>query len=141
MKINRFQVGDWVIPRIYDSKLEPSRIVGVHYNSYKGKDYVDWVDCEVWDELSLDDIEPLPLTPEILEKIGFRIIFDGELHMTYVQDIESFHIEVMVDKIGIYQKLSMFDGLGNGVTIVVCKYVHQLQQAMRNCGIKKEVEL
>ena len=134
-------VGDWVVPYVFDSKLEPSKIVGIHYNSYPGRDYVDWVDCESWDELSLNDIEPIPLTPEILEKNGFRIIFESELHVSYFQDIERFHTEVDVDKIGIYQKLSMLDGLGNGVTIVECKYVHQLQHALRLCGITREIIL
>jgi len=88
-----------------------------------------------------EEVKPIPLTPEILEKNGFRIIFEGELHVSYFQDIERFHIEVKVDKIGIYQKLSMLDGLGNGATIVECKYVHQLQHALRLCRIEKEIIL
>jgi len=90
---------------------------------------------------TVDYLRPMPLTPEILEKNGFRIVFDGELHVSYFQDIESFHTEVKVDKIGIYQKLSMFDGLGNGVTIIECKYVHQLQHAFSICKIDKQISL
>ena len=90
---------------------------------------------------TVDYLRPIPLTPEILEKNGFRIVFDGELHVSYFQDIESFHTEVKVDKIGIYQKLSMLDGLGNGVTIVECKYVHQLQHAFSICKINKQISL
>lgn len=90
---------------------------------------------------TVDFLRPMPLTPEILEKNGFRIVFDGELHVSYFQDIESFHTEVKVDKIGIYQKLSMFDGLGNGVTIIECKYVHQLQHAFSICKINKQISL
>ena len=56
---------------------------------------------------TIEYLRPIPLTPEILEKNGFRIVFDGELHVSYFQYIESFHTEVKVDKIGIYQKLSM----------------------------------
>ena len=90
---------------------------------------------------TVDYLRPMPLTPEILEKNGFRIVFDGELHVSYFQDIESFHTEVKVDKIGIYQKLSMFDGLGNGVTIIECKNVHQLQHAFSICKIDKQISL
>lgn len=90
---------------------------------------------------TIEYLRPIPLTPEILEKNGFRIVFDGELHVSYFQDIESFHTEVKVDKIGIYQKLSMFDGLGNGVTIIECKYVHQLQHAFSICKINKQISL
>ena len=90
---------------------------------------------------TIEYLRPIPLTPEILEKNGFRIVFDGELHVSYFQDIESFHTEVKVDKIGIYQKLSMFDGLGNGVTIIECKYVHQLQHAFSIYKINKQITL
>lgn len=90
---------------------------------------------------TIEYLRPIPLTTEILEKNGFRIVFDGELHVSYFQDIESFHTEVKVDKIGIYQKLSMFDGLGNGVTIIECKYVHQLQHAFSICKINKQIIL
>lgn len=71
MKVNQLMIGDWVMPRIWGADSEPNKIVGIQYNSYRGKDYVDWVDCEVWDELNMDDIKPIPLTPEILEKNGF----------------------------------------------------------------------
>ena len=90
---------------------------------------------------TIDFLRPISLTPDIFEKNGFRVIFDGELHVSYFQDIENFHTEVKVDKTGIYQKLSMLDGLGNGVTIVECKYVHQLQHAFSICKINKQISL
>jgi len=90
---------------------------------------------------TIDFLRPISLTPDIFEKNGFRVIFDGELHVSYFQDIENFHTEVKVDKTGIYQKLSMLDGLGNGVTIVECKYVHQLQHAFSLCKINKQISL
>lgn len=129
-------VGDWVIPHVYDSKLEPSKIVGVHYNSYKGKDYVDWVDCEVWDELSLSDIEPIPLTPEILKKNGFGYK-EGGFGMYgiatvphYVRDDVPFEIFCDGEPFAIWFKEP-----------INIKYVHQLQHALRLCGIEKEITL
>lgn len=141
MKVSEIQIGDWVIPHVFDSTLEPSKIVGIHYNSYKGEDYVDWVDCEAWDELSLNEIEPIPLTPEILEKNGFRVVYEDELQVCYFQDIGRFHVEIKVDKVGIFQKLSMWDGLGNKVTIIECRFVHQLQHALKLFEIEKTIEL
>ena len=85
------------------------------------------------------NITPIPLTKEILMNNGFRIIFESELHTTYFQDIESFHVEVKIDCIN-YIKLSMSNGLGYRVTIE-CKYVHLLQHAFRLCGITKEIVL
>lgn len=86
-----------------------------------------------------DNIKPIPLTKEILMNNGFRIIFEGELHTTYFQDIESFHVEIKIDCIN-YIKLSMSNGLGYRV-IIECKYVHLLQHAFRLCGITKEIVL
>lgn len=79
------------------------------------------------------------LVPEILEKNGFRIIFEGELHTTYSQDIYGFVVEIKIDCIG-FTKLSMSNGLGYRV-VIECKHVHQLQHALRLCGISKEIEL
>lgn len=89
----------------------------------------------------IDFLLPIPLTPEILEKNEFRIIFESELHVSYFRDIHCFHTEVKVCKCGTFQKLSMYDGLGNGVTIIECKYVHQLQQALILCRIDKKITL
>ena len=114
----------------------------------------DWVSLSKgnWSEnrqVELIDIEmiaesvyfaaPITLTPEILEKNGFRIIFEGELHTTYFQDIEGFHVEIKIDCIN-YIKLSMLNGFGYNITIE-CKFVHQLQHALRLCGIDKEIIL
>ena len=79
------------------------------------------------------------LVPEILEKNGFRIVYESEFYVSYFQDIQGFHTEVKVDKDGIFQKLSMWDGFGNQVTIIECKFVHQLQNALRLCGIPREI--
>jgi hypothetical protein len=126
MKATELQIGDWVFTQSGAEKVVEIREDVVHTD--------EWA-------YNYDAIKPIPLTPEILEKNGFRIIFESELHVSYFRDIEGFHIEVKVDKIGIYQKLSMLDGLGNGVTIVECKFFHQLQHSLRLCGIEKEIEL
>lgn len=86
-----------------------------------------------------DDIRPIPLTTEILEKNGFRIIFEGELHTTYFQDIDGFAVEIKIDCID-FTKLSMSNGLGYRV-VIECKYVHHLQHALRLCGITHEIIL
>ena len=124
LSVKSLQIGDWVIPHVYDSALEPSKIVGIHYNSYKGKDYVDWVDCEVWDELSLSDIEPIPLTPEILEKNGFYENQDRWWWKDFYITLASTKALTLV-----CNRTIQFD------------YVHQLQHALRICGIEKEIEL
>lgn len=123
MKANELMIGDWVIGGSGSGK--PFKIGIIDPN------FLYW-----------NEVQPIPLTPEILEKNGFRIVFDGELHTSYFQDIEHFlYTEIKVDKTGIYQKLSMCDCLGNKVVLVECKFVHQLQHALRLCGIDKNIVL
>lgn len=128
MKATELQIGDWVKPKNVDTSFRVGLI---------GADSV-WNDTDTH-EWYYDELEPIPLTAEILEKNGFRIIFEGELHTTYFQDIEGFHVEIKIDCIN-YIKLSMLNGLGYNITIE-CKFVHQLQHALRLCGISKEIEL
>ena len=137
-------VGDWVIPHIYDAALEPSKIVGIHYNSYKGKDYVDWVDCDVWDELSLNDIKPIPLTPEILEKNGFvenrgitswKFETDRE-DLIDIYGVKDYHLSINIEDT--HGSGKGYRWMLNNLTIF---YVHQLQHALRLCGIEKTIEL
>ena len=133
LSIKSLQIGDLVIPHVFDSKLKPSKIVGIHYNSYKGKDYVDWVDCEAWDELHMDEIEPIPLTPEILEKIGFK-----EYNGLYGLDI-AYGVFVNAD----FKVEEPFVSIHNTCyrAIPICRYLHQLQHALRLCGIEITIKL
>lgn len=79
-----------------------------------------------------DYLDPIPLTPEILEKNGWA---------HYEDDKDSFHDE---DCVFLKQK----EG-GYGVCIDnvlrtisgIIHYVHELQQALRLCGIEKEIKL
>ena len=146
MKANELMIEDWVDvdePNKYAGAI--GRIMSLQFHNNENAAYFQmsiqgkFGHCTI--EVCSDDLRPIPLTAEILEKNGFRIIFDDELHISYFQDIKSFHIEVKIDKIGIYQKLSIFNGLGDGVTITECQFVHQLQHALRLCGIDKTIEL
>lgn len=138
MKPTEVQIGDWVIPRIWDADSEPSKIVGIQYNSYRGKDYVDWVDCEVWDELDMDDIKPIPLTPEILKKSGY--------HTTPIYDIDD--DSIVYQHIDLCGEWTWYNGKiyysitdEEVVEMFDCKYVHELQHFLRLRGIEKEIVL
>lgn len=137
MKIEELMVGN-IFGYIDEDKLVP--VVVMKIDGQSDIVCLRQSDGHIFNTM-IDFLLPIPLTPDILEKNGFRIVFESELHVSYFQDIESFHTEVKVDKIGIYQKLSMRDGLGNGVTIVECKYVHELQQALILCRIDKKITL
>lgn len=86
---------------------------------------------------------PIPLTPEILEKNGFdrednffgktcyAILKHDTKVMVFVIPNEYYWLEV-----NITQKYTMLYGLKMRV-----KFVHELQHALKLCGIKKEIVL
>ena len=103
MKANELMIGDWVI----GCSGEPFKIGIVD------PDFLYW-----------NEIQPIPLTPEILEKNGF--ICDG-WSWWYLD----FRIVLSTSK---------------GVSVVCGRqkrfeFVHELQHALRLCGIEKEIEL
>lgn len=81
--------------------------------------------------LRYDDIEPIPLTKEILEKNGFEE-FDG----WYIYIPENTGIEIAW--LGTILKIG---GECGNLELPTIEYVHQLQHALRLCGLEKEIEL
>ena len=80
--------------------------------------------------------EPIPLTPEILEKNGFKYK-EGETGMYgvttaphYICDGVPFEVFCDGEPFAIWFKEP-----------INIKFVHQLQHALRLCGIEKEIEL
>lgn len=88
-----------------------------------------------------DNIAPIPLTTEILEKNGWWL-GDAEHHLeslnaTIKQDYyfgNDFTIRYDSDN-----KLLIERGYDNGE--MELQYVHELQHALKLCGINKEIEL
>lgn len=85
----------------------------------------------------IDDIEPIPLTPEILEKNGF--IHDDDNDNKYywnwgvIDNCISYDNET--------NTIRVFHALGHLAFVHLLSYVHELQHALRLCGIKKEIIL
>ena len=122
MEAEDLMIGDWV----YNHRYWECPIVEIHKNSaiVIARHYGE-------EEFLLSELRPIPLTTEILEKNGF--VYDSE------------------DKLfeDIYPRISMLyaqyrlvenGGINYGEMSEI-KYVHQLQHALRLCGIDKEIEL
>ena len=128
MKANELQIGDYVNYRGQIIKVTSLYDKG-------GSNEVGWSDKEsVW--VNGRCIEPIPLTPEILEKNGF-VLKEKEMGMYgvniaphYTRDDVPF--EVFCDGVPF---AIWFKGPVN------IEYVHQLQHALRLCGIEKEIIL
>lgn len=78
---------------------------------------------------SYSEIEPIPLTPEILEKNGF--VYND---MPFAQSWEQFGLALYLGGDG-YRI-----NCGQNVAMIIDS-VHELQHALRLCGIDKNIEI
>ena len=122
MKPEELQMYDWVL--INDAPHKVKQItrkkVGYHRIPYN-LDYV-----------RLIDIKPIPITAEILEKNGFKN--DGVSRWYKWSDENA---KILFNPYYLVTEIESRD-----VTIKArFDYVHQLQQAIRLCGIDKRIEL
>lgn len=134
MKAEELMIGDLV-------QVEPSgmaiRIGTIH------KKEVGYHTCQnrisfVKEEL----LNPIPLTPEILKKSGFVLKPDGWLWCEYAEIEDKNYIFIQFRKGCEEVRLVEL----NFVNRVLARYeqmhyVHELQHALRLCGIEKEIEL
>ena len=115
MKANEVMLGDWVYNEV------PCYVTAIYPNGTMDCQGDDWA-------ISTDRVEPIPLTEEILEKNGFEKCKIPEIEYIGWRLNEEFSVEL--------NAVDDFDW--NDVHIA---YVHQLQHALRLCGIKKEIEI
>ena len=122
MKANELMIGDWV--------NTPNGISRVIYIAKYSGIYTD--NTNVGEKLySPHEINPIPLTPKILEKNGF------ERSKVFVEWKYENDDAYMIYKPFPYFKIQMEEC----VVAFPCKYVHQLQHALHLCEIEKEIEL
>lgn len=91
-----------------------------------------------------DEIEPIPLTPEILEKNGMHLynrktnsLMEECNHSGIFEEDDDYRVELSLG----YDGIIRWTINGDEYTIMPLDYVHQLQQALRLCGIEKEIIL
>ena len=94
------------------------------------------VSCNGNDELiweTFDNIESIPLTPEILESNGFFKL--GNQYNTWCMRNFNFSLDFIDGILGYYEQNRPYN------PTFVTKYVHELQHALRLCRIDKTIEL
>lgn len=142
MKAKELMIGDWV------SIDEPDRYAGAtgqilslfSHNEDEGAYFTVFIQGKMGflhKEVCNMDIRPIPLTPELLEKNGF---VKDTLQGVYVFCTEEYRILWPTDNNKTLAINSYFaeHGLLSKQHI---DYVHQLQHALRLCGINKEIKL
>lgn len=126
LKVTDLMVGDWVM-----SFGAPHKVVGIRTDMFEPHIRTDMSDT--WYEEGIENLlEPIPLTPEILKKNGLA----NDPHGCYFKEDEYMALEISVEREGIYWTINY-----NEYGILKLKYVHQLQHALRLCGINKEIVL
>ena len=127
MKANEIQIGDYVNYRGQIIKVTSLYDKG-------GSNEVGWSNKEsVW--VNGINIEPIPITAEMLSKLGFKK--KGNRYGIY-DDYFDFEMHEYNDGMWLVSyhccEMSLPDE-----QLLIC-YIHQLQHFMRHCGIEKTIE-
>ena len=129
MKAEELMIGDWLF---YKVEQITKKKVGYHAEPCENRIHY----------LILSECDPIPLTPEILEKNGFKMVLD-------INKLPTYRIKWTRNPNLYFTIFTGVDGywnpVGFGVTIGGVNgevdYVHQLQHALRICRINKEIVL
>ena len=113
MKANELMIGDWVSVDVCCIPTPCVKVTAI------GDDYVQVYDTER--ELAIEEICPICLTPEILEKNGIKYQYGNPWYQGGDEDGIEIHF-------ALYCQMKL-------------QYVHQLQHALRLCEINKEIKL
>ena len=118
-----------------DRLLEKGLVGGAHCNPLDENQFAGGIWCEY--------LDPIPLTQEILEKNGFlykklKCIGDNEI-WRIEDDYYDIDIYDWSDSIWVFRYDCTEMSLPH--TQVVMSYVHELQHALRLCGIEKEITI
>ena len=128
MKANELMIGDWVL---FSGEPKRVRSIVVSDDNRVERIYVFENTCQVSTIEAY--IQPIPLTPEILEKNGFFRL--GKQYNTWCMRGFNFSLDFIDGVFGYYEQ-----GKPHNPTFVT-KYVHELQHALKLCGIDKNIEL
>ena len=134
MNVNELMIGDWVQIQYRNKKV---KVTGIHDGM---------IDTNVVSPIRDDEFEPIPLTSEILEVNGFdkvnetarKVVYDMEFE--YCAKYLTITLLTAIDRVDIsWSAITYPEGQSRlDLSIWHCK-VHQLQHALRLCGIDKEI--
>lgn len=135
MKPTEIQIGDLLTFEecLNDEAYPVIQVTGILQDSFFAR--ID--DAKADDELDYEGVVGIPLTAEILEKNGFGYIKKDD-NLTHFYLGESQYCKNMELHIGTNNKgVYWINYLNNSIYKIY--HVHQLQHALRLCGIEKEI--
>ena len=129
MKATELMIGDWVnsdfgifqINEIFDDAVRDNG----------GNDY------------EFDCIHPILLTGEILKDNGFELVSDSDRAKALVEIYDLWECNTISQTIYVHHYKKRKDYSLHSIDCIInhIKYIHELQNAMSVCGVKKEIEL
>lgn len=130
MKASELMIGDWVQNQLgWKAQVQSIRYVNTIKDEWEWLVKIGINNETFQNNLSLNEIGAIPLTPEILQKNGF--VYNA---IPFVDGWEQFGLTL-------YRS-------GNGYSIdcgikvsLIIDCVHQLQHALRLCGVEKEITI
>lgn len=129
MKASDLMIGDWVV--LVDPDTKKRTITRVHFS-------------DLSDAFVLGLFEPIPITPEILEKNGMNPFDIDKLTekatAKWWHKGGDFFIKQYHFKHHNFKPTYSF-GCNNHTLIEGIEYVHELQHALKLCKIEKEIKL
>lgn len=135
MKITDLTIGDWV--RLRDKTKTKAQVLEIFPKGIIAYDF----GIRYGAPLEWSEIEPIPLTPEILEKNGFeKLGYDGwEYKLKKVNKL-MYSVLWRCDYPNAL-RISSYSPVYGDFNSFHIDNVHELQHALRLCGIDKKIEL
>lgn len=124
MRIEELSVGDWVRHTFYEENVRIARIDGDSERVLAERGKLS-ISCH------LNHFEPIPITPEILEKNGGRNDM-ADRNFWATDEVYIYNHD------GIWRLRPKSPEL---LIVVDIKHVHELQRALRLLGVEKEIIL
>lgn len=114
MNATELMIDDWIYIKEYPSIAQPTQVKKEHFVR------------------SLVEFEPIPLTTEIIEKNGFEKnrdygYFIGQSNSGYYIYFDDNYLFIQAGY--------------DAIEFVRCEYVHELQHALKLCGITKSIKV
>ena len=147
MKANELMIGDCVcVTKDFTQKYHKIRALSNNEDAVLRGIYVNEYGIENNSIFSPNDTEPIPIIPEILEKNGFEANRHVYPYPYYEYTNEEDNLKVgfafpQGNRTSYKEPWVYIDSERVFVEHLPCMFVHQFQQAMRLCGIEKEIEL
>ena len=145
MKQTELMIGDWVHIPMLDDATENY----VCYSQVRQLHDCD-LDCYAFKELKYEEVKPIPLTAEILERNGFSKVPQTECSNPYHWTLERYE----EGSEGLLYRIKAYKTLFRGMYVIIYNYadceqinfgkqiecVHELQHALHLCGLSDLVD-